>query len=250
MTSTKISSMLAQQHVYSPVIVALDYHDVHQALAFADRVSPQQCRLKIGSEMFTHSGLTLVQVLQKRGFDIFLDLKFHDIPNTVAKAVSVAAELGVWMVNVHASGGERMMASAREALIPFGNNAPILIAVTVLTSMNEQDLRGIGFSGTVEDHTIRLAILAKKCGLNGVVCSTWEATRLKINCGAVFKVVTPGIRPEGSNAGDQCRVMTPLEAKQVGVDYMVIGRPITQADDPGAALSAILNTLPIEKKHV
>lgn len=250
MTRTTLSSSFAPQQADSPVIVALDYADARQALAFADRVAPQQCRLKIGKEMFTQAGPALVRDLQQRGFDVFLDLKFHDIPNTVAKAVSAAAELGVWMVNVHASGGERMMAAAREALVPFGADAPALIAVTVLTSMNDEDLRGIGIAGSASDHAVRLAILVKGCGLDGVVCSAWEAARLKIDCGAAFTLVTPGIRPVGSDEGDQRRVMMPLQAQRAGVDYMVIGRPITQAADPCAALKTILHELNVGAAHV
>ncbi|MFT4466395.1 MAG: orotidine-5'-phosphate decarboxylase [Sodalis sp. (in: enterobacteria)] len=237
---------MAPQRAGSPVIVALDYAYARQALAFADKVAPQQCRLKIGKEMFTQAGPALVRDLQQRWFDVFLDLKFHDIPNTVAKAVSAAAALGVWMVNVHASGGERMMAAAREALVPFGADAPTLIAVTVLTSMNDEDLRGIGIAGSASDHALRLAILAKACGLDGVICSAWEASRLKTDRGAAFQLVTPGIRPAGSDAGDQRREMTPLQA---GVDYMVIGRPITQAADPSAALVAILQELHVGAAH-
>ncbi|CAJ0996874.1 orotidine-5'-phosphate decarboxylase [Sodalis praecaptivus] len=251
MTRTMLSSSssLAPQRAGSPVIVALDYADARQALAFANKVAPQQCRLKIGKEMFTLAGPALVRDLQQRGFDVFLDLKFHDIPNTVAKAVSAAAALGVWMVNVHASGGERMMTAAREALVPFGADAPTLIAVTVLTSMNDDDLRGIGIAGSASDLAVRLAVLAKKCGLDGVVCSAWEAARLKIDCGAAFQLVTPGIRPAGSDAGDQRRVMTPQQAQRAGVDYMVIGRPITQAADPSAALVAILQELHVGAVH-
>lgn len=234
---------VAQQQGNSPVIVALDYADARQALAFADKVTPLQCRLKIGKEMFTLVGPSLVRDLQQRGFDIFLDFKLHDIPNTVAKVISVAATLGVWMVNVHASGGERMMVAAREALVPFGTSAPILVAVTVLTSMNDEDLRGVGIVCNASDHAVRLAILAKECGLDGVVCSAWEANRLKTDCGTAFKLVTPGIRPINSDVGDQRRVMTPLQAQQAGVDYMVIGRPITQADAPSDALVAILQEL-------
>lgn len=243
MTRTNVSSSSTPQPAGSSVIVALDYADARQALAFADRVAPSQCRLKIGKEMFTQAGPALVRDLQQRGFEVFLDLKFHDIPNTVAKAVSAAAELGVWMVNVHASGGERMMAAARQALVPFGADAPVLIAVTVLTSMNDEDLRGIGIAGSASDHAVRLALLAQACGLGGVVCSAWEAARLKTDCGADFALVTPGIRPSGSDAGDQRRVMTPLQAQQAGVDCMVIGRPIAQAADPAAALAAILQEL-------
>lgn len=231
-----------RQQPGSPVIVALDYVDIYQALEFADRVSPQQCRLKIG-QMLTYAGRKLVHDLQQRGFDIFLDMKFYDIPNIVAKAVSMAADLGVWMVNVHASGGERMMVAARDALVPFGAEAPKLIAVTVLTSMNNEDLSRLGIAGSASDYAMRLAVLAKQCGMDGVVCSAWEAAQLKLDYSAAFILVTPGIRPAGSNVEDQRRVMTPLQAKQLGVDYIVIGRPIIQAADPSAALETILREL-------
>lgn len=227
----------------SPILVALDYADKNAALAFVDNIDPRDCRLKVGKEMFTLYGPQLVSELQQRGFEIFLDLKFHDIPNTVAHAVAAAAELGVWMVNVHASGGARMMSAAREALVPFGKDAPLLIAVTVLTSMEAEDLRGIGIEQSPADYAERLAKLTKACGLDGVVCSAHEATRLKNSCGKDFKLVTPGIRPEGSAAGDQRRIMTPVEAVQAGVDYMVIGRPITQSATPAETLRSILNSL-------
>lgn len=227
----------------SPILVALDYADKNAALAFVDNIDPRDCRLKVGKEMFTLYGPQLVSELQQRGFEIFLDLKFHDIPNTVAHAVAAAAELGVWMVNVHASGGARMMSAAREALVPFGKDAPLLIAVTVLTSMEAEDLRGIGIEQSPADYAERLAKLTKACGLDGVVCSAHEATRLKNSCGKNFKLVTPGIRPEGSAAGDQRRIMTPVEAVKAGVDYMVIGRPITQSAAPAETLRSILNSL-------
>ncbi|AJQ99614.1 Orotidine 5'-phosphate decarboxylase [Enterobacteriaceae bacterium bta3-1] len=227
----------------SPILVALDYADKNAALAFVDNIDPRDCRLKVGKEMFTLYGPQLVSELQQRGFEIFLDLKFHDIPNTVAHAVAAAAELGVWMVNVHASGGARMMSAAREALVPFGKDAPLLIAVTVLTSMEAEDLRGIGIEQSPADYAERLAKLTKACGLDGVVCSAHEATRLKNSCGKDFKLVTPGIRPEGSAAGDQRRIMTPVEAVKAGVDYMVIGRPITQSAAPAETLRSILNSL-------
>lgn len=227
----------------SPILVALDYADKNAALAFVDNIDPRDCRLKVGKEMFTLYGPQLVSELQQRGFEIFLDLKFHDIPNTTAHAVAAAAELGVWMVNVHASGGARMMNAAREALLPFGKDAPLLIAVTVLTSMEAEDLHGIGIEQSPADYAERLAKLTKACGLDGVVCSAHEATRLKNSCGKDFKLVTPGIRPEGSAAGDQRRIMTPVEAVQAGVDYMVIGRPITQSATPAETLRSILNSL-------
>lgn len=227
----------------SPIIVALDYADRNAALAFADCIDPQDCRLKVGKEMFTLFGPEIVRDLQQRGFDVFLDLKFHDIPNTTAHAVAAAAELGVWMVNVHASGGARMMTAAKEALLPYGADAPLLIAVTVLTSMEASDLQAIGIDISPAEQAERLACLTRDSGLDGVVCSAQEAQRLKAACGSQFQLVTPGIRPEGSAAGDQRRVMTPQQAQAVGVDYMVIGRPITQSADPAATLRAIRASL-------
>ncbi|MFP1721650.1 orotidine-5'-phosphate decarboxylase [Lonsdalea quercina] len=227
----------------SPIIVALDYASQRDAYEFVDRIDPQRCRLKVGKEMFTLFGPQLVNDLQQRGFEVFLDLKFHDIPNTTARAVAAAAELGVWMVNVHASGGARMMQAAKEALMPYGADAPLLIAVTVLTSMDEDDLRGLGITLSPAEQAERLAVLTQQCGLDGVVCSAHEAERLKQRCGAAFQLVTPGIRPAGSAAGDQRRIMTPEQAKLAGVDYMVIGRPITQSADPAQTLNAILATL-------
>lgn len=225
------------------IVVALDYSDRDAALAFADRVDPQDCQLKVGKEMFTLFGPQLVRDLHARGFKVFLDLKFHDIPNTTARAVAAAAELGVWMVNVHASGGARMMTAAREALLPYGADAPLLIAVTVLTSMEAQDLRGLGIDVSPAEQAERLARLTHSCGLDGVVCSALEAPRLKAACGQSLQLVTPGIRPEGSNAGDQRRIMTPVQAQAAGVDYMVIGRPITLSADPAATLRAIRASL-------
>lgn len=228
----------------SPILIALDYADKKRALAFVDSIDPQDCRLKIGKEMFTRFGPQLIKELHQRHFDVFLDLKFHDIPNTVAKAVAAAADLGVWMVNVHASGSTRMLTAAREALLPFAKDAPLLIAVTVLTSMDTADLQAIGIASSPADYAERLAELAKQCGLDGVVCSAQEAERIKQRCGQAFKLVTPGIRPAGSAVGDQRRVMTPAEAMAAGVDYMVIGRPITQSDHPQKTLQAILQSLP------
>ncbi len=225
------------------ILVALDYADHASAMAFVDRIDPRSCRLKVGKEMFTLFGPQLVRDLQQRGFEVFLDLKFHDIPNTTAHAVAAAADLGVWMVNVHASGGARMMTAAREALVSFGKDAPLLIAVTVLTSMDAEDLHGIGIDLSPAEHAERLARLSQNCGLDGVVCSAQEAARFKKTLGGAFKLVTPGIRPIGSDAGDQRRIMTPQQAKLAGVDYMVIGRPVTQAADPAAALTGILASL-------
>ncbi|PJC88144.1 orotidine-5'-phosphate decarboxylase [Vibrio sp. HA2012] len=221
------------------VIVALDYDKQQDALAFVDRIDPASCRLKVGKEMFTLFGPDFVRELHKRGFSVFLDLKFHDIPNTCSKAVRAAAELGVWMVNVHASGGERMMTASREILEPYGADRPLLIGVTVLTSMEQSDLAGIGLDLPPQQQVMRLAHLTKNSGLDGVVCSAQEASMLKSELGPSFKLVTPGIRPAGSAVGDQKRIMTPVEAINAGSDYLVIGRPITQADNPSAVLEQI-----------
>ncbi|WP_306331353.1 orotidine-5'-phosphate decarboxylase [Vibrio injensis] len=221
------------------VIVALDYDTRSEALAFVDKIDPSSCRLKVGKEMFTLFGPEFIRELHRRDFSVFLDLKFHDIPNTCAKAVRAAAELGVWMVNVHASGGERMMLAAREILEPYGNERPLLIAVTVLTSMEQVDLAGIGINLAPEQHVLRLATLTKNAGLDGVVCSAQEASALKQHLGSSFKLVTPGIRPVGADVGDQKRIMTPVEALEAGSDYLVIGRPITQANNPDQVLAEI-----------
>lgn len=221
------------------VVIALDYDNKQQALAFIEQLDPSTCRLKIGKEMFTHFGPEFVQLIVAKGFDVFLDLKFHDIPNTVAKAVKAAADLGVWMVNVHASGGRRMMEAAKAILEPYGDKAPLLIAVTVLTSMDQSDLTELGINLTPAEQVKRLATLTKSSGLDGVVCSSHEAEELKALLGASFKLITPGIRPAGSDAGDQRRIKTPKQAMDSGSDYLVIGRPITQAADPVAVLNDI-----------
>ncbi|ASF14417.1 orotidine-5'-phosphate decarboxylase [Shewanella xiamenensis] len=226
-----------------PILVALDYDNKNHALQLIDQLDPNMCRLKVGKEMFTLFGPQLVKDIHDRGFDLFLDLKFHDIPNTVAKAVAAAAELGVWMTNVHASGGLAMMEAARKALLPYGKEAPMLIAVTVLTSMSDDDLKLIGIDVPAFEHVQRLAKLTKQAGLDGVVCSAQEASVLKSLLGQDFKLITPGIRPVGSEVGDQHRVMTPPEALAAGSDYLVIGRPITKATDPLAALQAIHQSL-------
>ena len=220
------------------IVVALDFDNRAQTLELVERLDPARCRLKIGKELFTSEGPQLVEAVQKKGFDVFLDLKFHDIPNTCAKAVAAAANMGVWMVNVHASGGERMMVAAREALDKF-QQKPLLIGVTVLTSMEQSDLAGIGLDVEPQTQVKRLAQLTKASGLDGVVCSAQEAVMLKELCGQEFKLVTPGIRPSFAVQGDQRRVMTPRDAMTAGVDYMVIGRPITQANDPIEALTLI-----------
>ena len=221
------------------VVVALDFNDQQKALSFVDQLDPGMCRLKVGKEMFTYFGPEFVKSLVARDFDVFLDLKFHDIPNTVAKACRAAADLGVWMVNVHASGGPVMMERARQELEEFGSARPKLIAVTVLTSMDKSQLATTGIDLEPKEQVLRLAQLTKDSGLDGVVCSAQEAELLKNKIGQDFLLVTPGIRPVGSDAGDQQRIMTPEKAISVGVDYMVIGRPITQADNPLAVLKSI-----------
>jgi orotidine-5'-phosphate decarboxylase len=224
--------------VNSPVIVALDYPAGAPALALAARLDPALCRLKVGKELFTRCGPSLVEELQQRGFEVFLDLKFHDIPNTVAGAVQAAAELGVWMVNVHAGGGRRMMEAAREVLQPI-ERKPLLIGVTVLTSMSDEDLRELGYRETAQQRVLRLAKLAADSGLDGVVCSAMEAADLRQERGEQFCLVTPGIRLAGDDAGDQRRVVTPADAVAMGSNYLVIGRSVTGADDPLAALQRV-----------
>jgi orotidine-5'-phosphate decarboxylase len=225
------------------VVIALDYDSKKTALDFIDQLDPTTCRLKIGKEMFTNFGPDFVKQIVDKGFDVFLDLKFHDIPNTVAKAVKAAADLGVWMVNVHASGGRRMMEAAKAILEPYGDKAPLLIAVTVLTSMDESDLKELGIELSTLEQVKRLATLAKSSGLDGVVCSSYEVSELKAQLGKEFKLITPGIRPEGSEAGDQRRIKTPKQAIDSGSDYLVIGRPITQATNPAQVLMEINATL-------
>lgn len=222
----------------SRLIIALDFPHADQALRFIEPLAPHQCKLKVGFELFVAAGPDFVRQLVQKGFDVFLDLKFHDIPNTVAGACRAAAELGVWMINVHASSGAVMMQAARAALQDAAHK-PLLIAVTVLTSMDQEQLSGIGISRTPEQQVSHLAHLTAQSGLDGVVCSAQEAAMLKRERGANFILVTPGIRPEGSAAGDQSRVMTPKQARQAGIDYIVVGRPITQAADPLAVIEAI-----------
>jgi orotidine-5'-phosphate decarboxylase len=220
----------------------MDFNDSVPCLHLASQLNPSHCRLKIGKELFTAAGPQLVGELMTKGFDVFLDLKYHDIPNTVAKAVKAAADLGVWMVNVHASGGRRMLEAAREA-VDASSNSPLLIAVTVLTSMTKEDLLTIGIDVEPAEQVMRLASLAKDVGLDGVVCSALEAQGLKAALGKEFCLVTPGIRPIGASADDQRRIVTPQAAMANGSDYLVIGRPITQAADPAAVCEAIYQSL-------
>ena len=225
------------------VIVALDFSHPARALALMDRLDPGECALKVGKEMFVVAGPEPVRWMVERGFRVFLDLKFHDIPNTAAQACAAATRLGVWMLNVHAAGGAAMLEAAREAVArtaaELGRPRPLLIAVTVLTSLADADLEAIGMAGPTAAAAQRLALLAQRTGLDGVVCSAREARELRQACGADFRLVTPGIRPAGSARDDQARIITPEAAIAAGADYLVIGRPITQADDPLAALAAI-----------
>jgi orotidine-5'-phosphate decarboxylase len=221
------------------VIVALDFSDAAAAEHLVDRLDPTLCRIKVGKELFTGAGPALVSRLVSRGFNVFLDLKFHDIPNTVARACAAAADLGVWMLNVHALGGRKMMEAAREALADRTEARPLLIGVTILTSLGEEDIREVGLQGTPADNVVRLADLAKTAGLDGVVCSPLETTSLRHHLGTDFLLVTPGVRPAGAALGDQRRVLTPAEAIERGADYLVIGRPVTQAADPLESLRQI-----------
>jgi orotidine-5'-phosphate decarboxylase len=223
---------------HKKIIVALDFPAAKSALEFAARLDPNLCRVKVGKELFTAAGPAVVEQLIKQGIDVFLDLKFHDIPNTVAGACKAAAGLGVWMLNVHALGGPAMLRAAREA-IDTCSHKPLLIAVTVLTSMSDSELAAVGLAGTAEQNVVRLAKLAKQWGLDGVVCSSQEATLLRKEIAAPFALVTPGIRLAGAAKDDQTRVLTPQEAIKAGADYLVIGRPVTQAHDPVAVLKNI-----------
>lgn len=222
----------------SPIIVALDYPNQGAALNMAEQLDPKTCRVKVGKELYTRCGPAILESLHKLGFDVFLDLKFHDIPNTTANAVGVAADLGVWMVNVHASGGLKMMSACVEKLSTY-QSRPLLIGVTVLTSMQQEDLTQIGLDVTPLEQVLKLASLTKEAGLDGVVCSSHEVSQLKNTLGQDFQLVTPGIRPSFAAKGDQERIMTPSEAVSAGSDYLVIGRPITKAENPMDALSII-----------
>jgi orotidine-5'-phosphate decarboxylase len=226
----------------SPIIVALDYPQPEPALQLLEKLDPQLCRVKVGKEMFTRMGPAFVEACMKRGFDVFLDLKFHDIPNTVAGACRSGADLGVWMMNVHASGGRRMMQAACEA-VDKSSAETLLIAVTILTSLSEEELAEIGFCGSAAENVSHLAALAQGSGMHGVVCSPREAQQLRSDLGDEFLLVTPGVRPAGSDTADQRRIMTPQDAINAGSNYLVIGRPITAAEDPLQALLQIADSL-------
>jgi orotidine-5'-phosphate decarboxylase len=225
------------------LIVALDFNNQDHALNLIDKLDPARCALKVGSEMFTLFGTHFVKLLVNRHYKVFLDLKFHDIPNTVAKACKACAELGVWMVNVHAFGGLKMMRSAKEAIEEYGAQRPLLIAVTVLTSFKEEEFRDLRINNSIVEQAMHLASLARDAGLDGVVSSAHEVKSIKQRCGTGFLTITPGIRLSNSTKDDQSRVMTPQQAVSEGSDYLVVGRPITQALDPAAVVSEILNEI-------
>ncbi|MEX2482697.1 MAG: orotidine-5'-phosphate decarboxylase [Gammaproteobacteria bacterium] len=223
---------------HKPIIVALDFASLDEACALADRLDPTTCRVKIGKELYTRSGPAALEALASRGFEIFLDLKFHDIPNTVAAACRAAADLGCWMLNVHASGGRAMMESAVNALVDRGER-PLLIAVTVLTSLDNVALAEVGVADDAAEQVVRLATLAAGCGLDGVVCSPLEIAALRACVDSDFALVTPGVRPLGAGRDDQLRIATPTAAIRAGANYLVVGRPVTRAKDPAAAVAAL-----------
>jgi len=224
------------------IIVALDFASSDAALDLVQRLQPKLCRLKVGKEMFTRFGPDFVAKLTAQGFDVFLDLKFHDIPHTVAAACAAAADLGVWMVNVHAAGGRRMMQAARQRLESYAER-PLLVAVTILTSLGGAEIAEVGYQGSPEENVLRLARLAQESGLDGVVCAPQEASLLRSDLGEHFLLVTPGIRTRSTSRDDQCRIATPEDALRAGADFLVIGRPITQAEDPLQALTDIHRAL-------
>ena len=243
MVLSRVAESALRSHCRSPVIVALDVADAGAALALAARLDPALCRVKVGKELFTRAGPGVVEQLQHAGFEVFLDLKFHDIPNTVAQALRAAADLGIWMVNIHAGGGRRMLEAAAAAIAAC-HRPPLLIGVTVLTSLDDTDLAELGYTDSVADRVLRLARLTADTGLDGVVCSAQEAPALRRACGHDFALVTPGIRLSGDAADDQRRIVTPAMALALGSDYLVIGRSVTAAADPGAALAAIIAGIP------
>ena len=227
----------------SPIIVALDFSSEAETMQLVDQLEPSLCRLKVGKELFTRCGPALVKQLVDKNFDVFLDLKYHDIPNTVAKACVAAADLGVWMLNVHALGGEKMMAAAKQALDDNQHESPKLIAVTWLTSSGQTEIDALGINITPQEMVTKLALMTQNAGLDGVVCSAQEAPILRQNMKDDFLLVTPGIRLANANQDDQCRVVTPEKAMKDGASYLVIGRPITQAKDPYQTLETIVNSL-------
>lgn len=225
------------------LIVALDFHLEKDVLSFVDALDPTRCAVKVGLELFTLLGRSLVRLLIERHFKVFLDLKFHDIPNTVAQACKVGADLGVWMMNVHAAGGYAMMEAAQNVMLSYGPSRPLLVAVTVLTSLNALDLPQIGVASSLQNQVENLALLAQQAGLDGVVCSAHEVATIKARCGKQFVAVTPGLRLAEDAQHDQKRVQTPQAALRAGSDYLVIGRSITQAPSPARVIENLLQQI-------
>lgn len=234
---------MLQSNQESPLIVALDFNNQNDAVHIIEQLDPNRCALKVGNELFTRLGPQFVSYLVNKRFRVFLDLKYHDIPNTVSQACKAAADLGVWMINVHASGGTKMMEAARQALESYGVARPLIIGVTILTSLDASDILAIGIPKSIDEQVNALSLLAKEAGLDGVVCSALEVKQIKQLCGQQILAVTPGIRLSSNNKDDQTRIMTPIKAMQEGSDYLVIGRPITQAEHPIAVLDEILSTI-------
>lgn len=220
------------------IIVALDYPTAAEALSLINRLTPERCRLKIGLELYIAAGPDFVRAVVQRGFSVFLDLKFHDIPNTVAQACRQAAALRVWMVTVHCHGGSEMLRAAAAAVREL-KQRPLIVGVTVLTSIDPPQLAAIGVTDAIDGQVLRLAGLASDCGLDGVVAAPTEAARLRVRFPAPFRIVTPGVRLADDSVDDQRRVLTPAAAIQAGADHIVIGRPVTRAADPIAALAEI-----------
>jgi orotidine-5'-phosphate decarboxylase len=229
----------------NPIFVALDTPNLDQAAAWAEAVRPCVGGVKLGLEFFNSNGPDGVKRIVDLGLPVFLDLKFHDIPNTVAGAVRAVAGLGATIVNVHASGGSAMLRAAAEAAAEHGADRPLVIAVTVLTSLDKQDLADVGQMGPAAAQVERLARLTQSCGFDGVVCSPAEIATLRAACGDDFNLIVPGIRPTWASTGDQKRIMTPREARDLGATILVVGRPITGADDPAAAAARIMEELEI-----
>ena len=230
--------MTVEQKNNPKIITACDFADISTAISLAEKLSPEKTRLKIGKAMFVRYGIHIVEELQKLGYEIFLDLKFHDIPNTVAEAVSAAADLGIWLLTVHSSGGAKMLAAAADTAAKK-QNPPLIAAVTVLTSLSGEELISVGITDSLQNQALRLAKLAYNTGCNAVICSGLEVAAIKQATDRDFLCITPGIRPAGADKNDQIRIATPASAIANGSDYLVIGRPIIQAEDPAAALDAI-----------
>ena len=225
------------------IIIALDFDNEFKALELLDSLDPSKVSVKIGSELFTRFGPAFVKTVISKGFKVFLDLKFHDIPNTVAASAKAAADLGVWMFNVHALGGSEMLEKTATALLEYGHDKPLLIAVTILTSMDDSEYECLGFNNTLDNQVVHLSALAQNAGLDGVVCSALDVKRIKQYCGSNYLAVTPGIRPDMNMLNDQSRVMTPYDAVQAGSDFLVIGRPVTRASNPQFVLQMILDSI-------